>query len=79
MKNSKLMGALISGGIIVAYLVMVVTCFVYAQYISFDKLPIGMFICLLGFICLPIIGILVALLLRVKEINTGEEEEAKKY
>ena len=47
MKNSKLMGAIISGGIIVAYLVMVVTCFVYAQYISFDKFAFKVIISLL--------------------------------
>ena len=77
--KKKLLGAIIPGIIIIAYLALVLFVVIFSQMSAVEKMPVGVFIYLLIALCIPFIGIIAALFLRIREIENGEEEEAKKY
>ena len=78
MNKNKLWGAIISASVLILYFGFLFILFTYAS-ISTGDIPLLLFIVLSLFIALPLVGIILALVFRVKELKSGEEEEAKKY
>lgn len=78
MNKNKLWGAIISASVLIIYYGALFILFTYAGVATGD-LPLPLFIVLALFIALPLVGIILALVFRVKELKSGEEEEAKKY
>ena len=76
-QKKKRWGALLGAGIMLIIMLTVIAILIWAN--SVEPLPIGMFIYLVGIPALVIIGVLVALISRIKEIKGGEEDEASKY
>ena len=75
--KQKKYGSIISAFVMVALMIFLIGFILWANTV--DSLPIGVLI----FMILPflaiIVGALVALKLRMKEIDGGEEDEARKY
>lgn len=78
MNKNKLWGAIISASVLILYFGFLFILFTYAS-VSTGDIPLLLFIVLSLFIALPLVGIILALVFRVKELKSGEEEEAKKY
>lgn len=78
MNKNKLWGAIISASVLIFYFGFLFILFTYAS-VSTEDIPLLLFIVLSLFIALPLVGIILALVFRVKELKSGEEEEAKKY
>lgn len=78
MNKNKLWGAIISASVLILYFGFLFILFTYAS-VSTGDIPLLLFIVLSLFIALPLVGIIIALVFRVKELKSGEEEEAKKY
>ena len=78
MNKNKLWGAIISSSVLILYFGFLFILFTYAS-VSTGDIPLLLFIVLSLFIALPLVGIILALVFRVKELKSGEEEEAKKY
>ena len=79
MKNKKMIGALIAGLFILLYYGFLLGVVILGQIHSYEKIPVFLFILIVGALLIPIIGIISVLIMRMKEIEKGEEEEAKKY
>ena len=78
MNKNKLWGAIISASVFILYFGSLFILFTYAG-VSTGDLPLPLFIVISLFIVLPLVGIILALVFRVKELKSGEEEESKKY
>lgn len=70
-------GALLGAGIMLVIMLTIIAILLWAN--SVEPLPIGMLLYLIGIPALVMIGVLVALISRMKEIKGGEEDEASKY
>ena len=70
-------GALLGAGIMLVIMLTIIAILLWAN--SLEPLPIGMLLYLIGIPALVMIGVLVALISRMKEIKGGEEDEASKY
>lgn len=77
--KKKIIGALLAGGFVILYYGVLLNITYQAGFFSDSDVPKLFIIIILGAFLIPIIGISVALISRMKEINSGEEEEAKKY
>ncbi len=78
-KSKKIIGACISSlifGLLFIFLGYTVT---YFQMTQDDKMPLFFFIFVMGVLLLPVIAIIYNLIVRIKEILGGEEDEASKY
>lgn len=76
-RKKKIMGAALGGGIMVVVMIAVIAIMIWGS--MEDPIPIGMLLFLLGIPAAVIIGVIAALVGRVKEIEGGEEDEASKY
>lgn len=75
--KKKILGAVLGGGIMIVIMIFTIAILLWAN--SEDPIPIGW---LLFMSAIPVaigIGVVVALVKRVKEIEGGEEDEASKY
>ena len=75
--KKKILGAVLGGGIMIVIMIFTIAILLWAN--SEEPLPIGW---LLFMVAIPVaigIGVVVALVKRVKEIEGGEEDEASKY
>ncbi len=79
MKSKKILGAVCAGFGIILYYGLIIGIVLYAEFSSSDKMPMIVLCILLGLIGIPLCGVLYSMISRVKEIQNGEEEEAKKY
>ncbi|MCI9233881.1 MAG: MerR family transcriptional regulator [Bacilli bacterium] len=78
-KTKKIIGAIISSflfGIFFLFLIGMVTYFQWAEPKSMPWLIYAFIVLILG---IPLLGIIINLISRIKEINGGEEDEASKY
>ena len=78
-KNQKIIGAILSSIIFSLFFIFMIILFIYLQNTETDKLPwvlFWLFMVIFGF---PIIGMIYNLIIRIKEIKGGEEDEASKY
>ena len=76
-KHKKTFGSLVSAILVVAYLAGWLAMLIWTKLQ--EAMPDIIFYIMAGVYIVSIIGIIVALLQRLKEINGGEEDEASKY
>lgn len=76
-QKKKLYGPIIASAVAIAFLVLLIGIFIWAC--SIDTPPLLLIIFLIIFPVAGIIGIILALRERMKEIKGGEEDEASKY
>lgn len=78
-KTKKIWGAVFSSFIFTVFFVFLVSIISYFQFTEVDKMPWVLYIFLMAIFVIPIVGIVYNLIIRIKEINRGEEDEASKY
>ena len=76
-RNKKIMGAIISSLAYGLLLIFVGITVLYAEIT--DPIPFFIFIIIELIILIPLIAIIYNLIVRIKEIKGGEEDEASKY
>ncbi len=78
-KKKKILGSILSSiafcSIDLLYLILII----YFQTTETEKLPLLLFIIIMILLSIPLIGIILNLIYRIKEIKSNEEEEASKY
>ena len=75
--KKKIMGAALGGGIMVIFMAAMIGIMIWRC--MEDPVPIGFMLFMIGIPAAVIIGVIAALIGRVKEIKGGEEDEASKY
>ncbi len=75
--KKKIMGAALGGGIMVIFMAAMIGIMIWGCLE--DPVPIGFMLFMIGIPAAVIIGVIAALIGRVKEIKGGEEDEASKY
>ena len=78
-KRSKIIGSIFSSGIFIFIFGFLIWIMTYFQLTETEQMPWVLFWFLIMFFVVPIIGTLYNLVVRIKEINGGEEDEASKY
>ncbi len=78
-KSKKIVGAVISSLIFGSFFIFLVGIISYFQFTEVEKMPWIVYIVLMVILCFPLVGMIVNLVSRIKEINGGEEDEASKY
>lgn len=78
-KSKKIIGAILSSTIFGAFLLFFPILFTYFQFTETEQMPWILYWFLIIMFIFPIIGIIYNLIIRIKEINGGEEDEASKY
>lgn len=73
----KKAGAIAGAGIIIAIVLVWIIVLLVANH--YEQMPVGMLIFLIAFPTVAVVGLIVALISRIKEIEGGEEDEASKY
>lgn len=76
-EKKSIRGAVI--GVIIFSAIMVVTEILMIWANTVDPIPSGMFFWISAIVLAPVIGALIVLYIRIKEIKKGEEYEASKY
>ena len=75
--KKKIIGAALGGGIMVIFMAAMIGIMIWGC--MEDPVPIGFMLFMIGIPAAVIIGVIAALIGRVKEIKGGEEDEASKY
>ena len=78
-KGKKIFGAVCSSIIFSLFFVFMIGLFIYFQNTETEKLPWVLFWFFIVIFGLPIVGMIYNLIIRIKEIKGGEEDEASKY
>ena len=78
-KKKKSLGALLAGILVILYFGFFLFVTISAGLFTDPEIPKFVIIIILFAFLLPVIGVIIALVSRMREINSGEEEEAKKY
>lgn len=78
-KSKKIFGAVISSLIFGGFFLLLGGIISYFQFTETEKMPWIVYVVLMVILCFPLIGMIVNLMSRIKEINGGEEDEASKY
>ncbi len=73
----KIMGAALGGGIMIILMTVTIGMVIWAWMT--DPIPVGLVLFIIGIPAAIIIGVIAALVGRVREIEGGEEDEASKY
>lgn len=78
--NKKILGACLSSFIFSLMFIFLAFIITYFEFINpEDAMPILIYIFFMIILLVPIIGIIINLIRRIKEIKGGEEDEASKY
>ena len=72
---NKIIGCVLSGGLVLLYYVFLFSIILA----SHNEMPNNLFLFFVLLFLFPIIGIVCVLFMRISEIRSGEEDEAKKY
>ena len=75
--KKKIMGAALGGGIMIVLMAALIGFMVWGC--MEDPVPIGVMLFMIGIPAAVIIGVIAAMIGRVREIEGGEEDEASKY
>lgn len=75
--KKKIMGAALGGGIMVVFMAVLIGIMIWG--FMEDPIPVGVLLFVIGIPAAVIIGVIAALIGRVREIEGGEEDEASKY
>lgn len=78
-KFKKILGAIFSTLIFDSFFIFLISLITYFQLTESEKMPLFMFIFFIFICVIPIMGTIYNLILRIKEIKKGEEDEACKY
>lgn len=78
-KAKKIREAVLSSCIFGLFFLFLISILSYFQITENSKIPWVIYIFIMTILLLPVIGIIYNLILRIKEINGGEEDEASKY
>lgn len=78
-KRKKIRGAIFSSIIFGIWFIIMIIGITYFQFKEINNLPWIAYGIIMTILCFPVIGITYNLILRIKEINKGEEDEASKY
>ena len=78
-KRKKIMGAIISSLLFSLIFLLVVGVITYFEFFSGEPIPIFVYLFLIIIFLLPVMAVLYNLVIRIKEILGGEEDEASKY
>lgn len=77
--KKKIMGAIISSVVFEILFISIISSISYFQITTNDKIPWIIYIIFMFLFLMPIIAIIYNLVIRIKEIKGGEEDEACKY
>ncbi len=75
----KIRGAILSSLIFSAFFVFIILVISYFQFTENDNMPLVIYLFVMLIFLIPIISISYNLIVRIKEIKKGEEDEASKY
>lgn len=78
-KFEKIIGAIIPSLFFGALTLFIPAIITVLQFTEIDKMPWPFFFFIIVIFALPLIGIIYNLIVRIIEINGGEEDEASKY
>lgn len=78
-KKKKIIGAILSSAIFSLFFLFIAGIITYFQVTEVEKMPWFFYSFLMLLFLFPLIGIIYNLIVRIKEINGGEEDEASKY
>lgn len=78
-KVKKISGAVISSLIFGSIFLFVIGIISYFQFTESDNIPWVIYLFIMFVLVLPLIGMVINLIGRIKEIQGGEEDEASKY
>ena len=78
-KKNKIIGAILSSTLFSLFFVFIIGIMFYFQITEADKCPWLLFWFIIIMLFIPIVGIFINLINRIKEIKKGEEDEASKY
>lgn len=78
-KRKKIVGAILSSFLFGLFFLFFVGMITYFQMVEADKMPWVLYWFLMVLFAFPVIGIVYNLIVRMKEIKGGEEDEASKY
>lgn len=77
-KSRKITGAILSSIIVSFFFILMMIVFTIFLFMD-DAMPLSVYFYFMATFLIPTIGIIVSLYFRMREIESGEEEEAKKY
>ena len=77
--KKKIMGAIISAGLFSGLFIFLIAVISYFEFTESEKIPWFIYSFLMLILLLPILAVLYNLVMRIKEILGGEEDEASKY
>ncbi len=75
----KKTGSILSATVMITFFLTFLGFMIFAMTESTGEEPTIMFIVMIAFMALCVLGVVIALIQRLKEINGGEEDEANKY
>lgn len=78
-KAKKIRGAVLSSLLFSMFFIILIGTITYFQFTEVDKIPWIAYLIVIIILGIPVTGIMYNLILRIKEINGGEEDEASKY
>lgn len=78
-RTKRISGAIISSIIFILFFAFLVSMITYFQITETEKIPMIIYIFIVGILIIPMISIILNLVTRIKEIKGGEEDEASKY
>lgn len=78
-KKKKIVSAVTSSLVFSAFFLFIGGIITYFQITEAEKMPWILFIFIMFIFIIPVIGIIYNLIIRIKEIMKGEEDEASKY
>ena len=78
-KNGRITGAVFSSILFSWIFLVLMIIITFFQFSEEDKMPVIMYLYIMATLLLPTVGIVINLIFRIKEIRSGEEDEAKKY
>ena len=77
--SKKISGAIASSIILIALFLFFAILITYFQITEAEKMPMALYVIIMGFFIIPMISVIINLIERIKEIKGGEEDEASKY
>ena len=73
------MGAVTASFLFGAFFIIMIGMLTYFQFTEEEVLPIGPYIFLMCVFGVPLLGVIINLVNRIREVLGGEEDEASKY
>ena len=77
--NRKILGAISSGVFFSLFFVIMIGIITYFQFTLEDNIPLVIYFFLIVILSIPLVSVIINIIVRIKEIKGGEEDEASKY